>query len=81
VRRVSPACTAPVANILERKHSLTGHEGDGAIAGQQSIEEILRQLANGTVEEFDRVMAGVKPTQRLIRQHHPITQPILARKE
>jgi hypothetical protein len=26
-------------------------------------------------------MAGVKPTQGLIRQHHPITQPILARKD
>ena len=53
----------PGAHILESKHSLIGDQRYGDVAGKQGIEQVLRQLAHGAVEEFDGVVAGVKARQ------------------
>ena len=69
---------APVAHVLESQHPLAGDEGDGDVAGQQGVEEVFGQLADGAVEELDRVVAGVEAWQLAIREHDPIAQAILA---
>jgi hypothetical protein len=46
--------------------------GDGYIHFQQGRHQVIGQLSNGTVEEFDHVVAGVEAGQPAVRHQNPV---------
>ena len=66
------------AGVLEDEQVVGLDEGDGDAIGQQRVDEVVGQLAHGTVEEAHQVVAGMETVEALVLlDENAVTKPIL----
>ena len=66
-----------LADVFEGEQVAVHDQGDADAGGEDGVEQVVGDLADAAVEEFDQIMASVEAGEEVVLHEQAVAQAVL----